>query len=293
MNIIELWLIFAVLSVICKSWFWTIQKKYLDDNVSPYTTAYISSVYGALITVPLAMWDIIYNSVEVTVFTIGILILFGIAESLYFLIYLFALNNLNASIASPLKKSKPVFIGILEPIILSASISLSLLGSAFLTTIGGVLTIVGSNDSLDSYKNDLTKIGLLFAFLSLFMGIMMSLISRYGTSQISPFVFGAGVTIIMSIVTRLLLYRSDIKEMSIGLKSKKGVILGTVGGFRSVFVWLAYSLIVATAVSTVTQTTLIIDVILAKYYLNEDISRTQWVGILIIFIGSLIAITVV
>lgn len=293
MNIIELWLIFAVLSVICKSWFWTIQKKYLDDNVSPYTTAYISSVYGALITVPLAMWDIIYNSVEVTVFTIGILILFGIAESLYFLIYLFALNNLNASIASPLKKSKPVFIGILEPIILSASISLSLLGSAFLTTIGGVLTIVGSNDSLDSYKNDLTKIGLLFAFLSLFMGIMMSLISRYGTSQISPFVFGAGVTIIMSIVTRLLLYRSDVKEMSIGLKSKKGIILGTVGGFRSVFVWLAYSLVVATAVSTVTQTTLIIDVILAKYYLNEDISRTQWVGILIIFIGSLIAITVV
>lgn len=293
MNIIELWLIFAIISVICKSWFWTIQKKYLDDDVSPYTTAYISSVYGALITVPLAMWDITYNSVELTVFTIGILILFGIAESLYFLIYLFALNNLNASIASPLKKSKPVFIGIFEPILLSASIPLSLLGSALLTTIGGVLTIVGSNDSLDSYKNDLTKIGLLFAFLSLFMGVMMSLISRYGTSQISPFVFGAGVTIVMSIVTRILLYKSDVKKMSIGLKSKKGVILGTVGGFRSVFVWLAYSLIVATAVSTVTQTTLILDVILAKYYLNEDISRTQWIGVFIIFIGSLIAITVV
>lgn len=293
MNIIELWLIFAIISVICKSWFWTIQKKYLDDDVSPYTTAYISSVYGALITVPLAMWDITYNSVELTVFTIGILILFGIAESLYFLIYLFALNNLNASIASPLKKSKPVFIGIFEPILLSASIPLSLLGSALLTTIGGVLTIVGSNDSLDSYKNDLTKIGLLFAFLSLFMGVMMSLISRYGTSQISPFVFGAGVTIVMSIVTRILLYKSDVKKMSIGLKSKKGVILGTVGGFRSVFVWLAYSLIVATAVSTVTQTTLILDIILAKYYLNEDISRTQWIGVFIIFIGSLIAITVV
>lgn len=293
MGIIELWIVFAILSVICKSWFWTIQKKYLDDDISPYTTAYISSVYGALITVPLAVWDIIYNSVELTVFTIAILILFGIAESLYFLIYLFALNNLNASIASPLKKSKPVFIGIFEPILLSASISLSLLGSAFLTTIGGVLAIVGSNDSLGSYKNDLTKIGLLFAFLSLFMGIVMSLTARYGTSQISPFVFGAGVTIIMSIVTRMLLYNSDVDQMSIKIRSKKGITLGIVGGFRSVFVWLAYSLIVATAVSTVTQTTLILDAILAKYYLNEDISRTQWFGIFIIFIGSLIAITVV
>jgi drug/metabolite transporter (DMT)-like permease len=293
MNIIDLWVVFAILSVICKTWFYTLQKKYLDDNVNPYTTAYISSLYGAIVTIPFALWDIIYNDVSVSLNLVFILILFGIAESIYFLVYLFALNNLNASIASPLKKSKPVFIGLFEPIILTANISLSLLLSALLTTLGGVLTVLGSNDSLNSYKNDLTKIGLIFAILSLFMGVTMSLISRYGASNISPFVFGAGVTIVMTITTRILLYRSEVKNMSIKVNSKKGIMLGLLGAFRSVFVWLAYSLVVATAVSTLTQSTLIIDIILAKYYLKEDISRTQWAGIFIIFIGSIIAILVV
>lgn len=291
--IIEIWVVFALLAVICKTWFYTLQKKYLNDDVNPYTTAYISSVYGSIITIPFAVWDIIYNDINISGSLILILIVFGIAESIYFLVYLFALNNLNASIASPLKKSKPVFVGIFEPIILSASISVSLLVSAVLTTSGGIVTVLGSDDSLDSYKNELTKIGLVFAVLSLFMGVAMSLISRYGASEISPFVFGAGVTIVMTINTRILLYQSEVENMSIKLRSRKGVILGFLGALRSVFVWIAYSLVVATAVSTVTQSTLIIDVILAKYYLKEDVSKSQWFGIFIIFIGSLIAILVV
>lgn len=293
LEFIEIWVVFTILAVLFKTWFYILQKKFLDENVSPYTTSYISSFYGALITIPLAVWDIVYNNIDFTFSLIPILILFGVAESLYFLIYLFALNNLNISIASPIKKSKSVFVGLAEPLILTAQIPIMLLGSAFLASIGGVMSVAGSDDKFDTYKNDLTKIGILFAVLTLFMGVAMSLISRYGASEISPYVFGAGITTTMLIITKFLLYNSDVEEKSIKIRSKKGLILGTVGGLRSVTVWIAYSLVVATAVSTLTQTTLILDAIIAKYYLNENVTRIQFIGIILIFIGSIIAILVV
>jgi drug/metabolite transporter (DMT)-like permease len=292
-NIVQFWFVFALIAVFCKTWFYVLQKKYLDDDVSPYTTAYIASLYGAIIVTPLATIEIALGYVSLDLYLIPLLILFGILESIYFLVYLFALQNLNLSIASPVKKSKPVFVGITEPIILGAYIPLVLIGASILATIGGVMSVFGTDDSIDSYKNDITKIGLFFAFITLVFSVTMSLVSRYGTSEISPFVFGAGVMITMTVITRILLYDSDVENMKINLTSKKGFTLGIVGAFRSIFVWIAYSLIIATAVSIVTQTTLILDVLLAKYYLDEDVTRVQMFGIVLIFIGSIIAITIV
>ena len=292
MSIAQFWFVFAMIAVVCKTWFYVLQKKYLDDDVSPYTTSYISSLYGMIITVPLAVYEIIFYEVELSLVLIPLLAFFGILESLYLLVYLFALKNLNLSIASPVKKSKPIFVGLVEPLVLSAYIPLSLIGASALATIGGVMSVFGTDDSVDSYKNDITKTGLFFAGLTLIFSVTMSIISRYGASEISPFVFGAGITITMTVVTRILLHRSDIDDKSIKSTSQRGFILGTVGAFRSVFVWTAYSLMVATAVSVVTQSTLLFDVILAHYYLNEDVTTVQKLGIVLIFIGSIIAIII-
>lgn len=292
MDILQAWVFFAVVAVVCKSGYYLLQKKYLDNDISPYTTAYISAFYGSIITFPLALWDIINNGIEITVSLIGLLILFGIAESVYLLIYLFALNNLNLSIASPFKKSKPAFLAFVEPFILSAVLSPILVISSITAALGGVLTVVGSADSLDTYKNDITKIGLFFALLTLIASTGISLISRFGTSEISPFVFGFGVSVTMLVVTRLLLFQSDVSEKALKIQSREGLYLGTIGGLRSVFVWMAYSLATATAVSTVTQSTLILDVLLANYYLDENVTRLQTVGIVIIFSATLIAIII-
>lgn len=290
MDIPQVWVFFAIVAVVCKSGYYLLQKKYLNDNVSPYTTAYISAFYGSIITFPLAVWDILINEIQITLPLIGLLILFGIAESMYLLIYLFALNNLNLSIASPFKKSKPAFLAFIEPFILSAVLSPLLVISAIIAALGGVLTIVGSADSLDTYKNDITKIGLFFAFLTVIASTGISLISRFGTSEISPFVFGFGVSATMLVITRILLFQSGVSEKALKVQSKEGIYLGVIGGFRSVFVWIAYSLATATAVSTVTQATLILDVLLAKYYLNENITRLQTAGIITIFSATLVAI---
>lgn len=292
MSIAQFWFVFAMIAVVCKTWFYVLQKKYLDDDVSPYTTSYISSLYGMIITVPLAVYEIMFYEVELSLLLIPLLIIFGILESIYLLVYLFALKNLNLSIASPVKKSKPIFVGLVEPVILGAYIPLSLIGASVLATVGGVMSVFGTDDSIDSYKSDITKTGLFFAGLTLIFSVTMSIISRYGASEISPFVFGAGITVTMTIVTRILLYRSDVDNKAIETTSRKGFVLGIVGAFRSVFVWVAYSLMVATAVSVVTQSTLFFDVILAHYYLKEEVTNVQKLGIVLIFIGSVIAIII-
>lgn len=245
-----------------------------------------------IITVPLAVYEIMFYEVELSLLLIPLLIIFGILESIYLLVYLFALKNLNLSIASPVKKSKPIFVGLVEPVILGAYIPLSLIGASVLATVGGVMSVFGTDDSIDSYKSDITKTGLFFAGLTLIFSVTMSIISRYGASEISPFVFGAGITVTMTIVTRILLYRSDVDNKAIETTSRKGFVLGIVGAFRSVFVWVAYSLMVATAVSVVTQSTLFFDVILAHYYLKEEVTNVQKLGIVLIFIGSVIAIII-
>lgn len=287
---LDIWIFFAVIAVAFKSTYYLLQKKYLDDDVSPYTTAYISSVYGSVLIAPLAVWDIVMKNIEITWALVGILIAFGIVESLYLLVYLFALNNLNLSIASPFKKSKPAVLAFVEPIILSTILSPLIAIAAIFTAFGGVLTVVGSSDSLDTYKKDITKIGLFFAVLTVILSTAMSLISRFGASQISPFVFGFGVSVTMMFVTRFLIYHNNITRDSITVRSKNGFYLGFVGALRSISVWIAYSLAAATAVSTITQATLILDTLLAKYYLEEDITRVQTVGISIIFIATLVVI---
>lgn len=292
MNIAQFWFVFAIVAVVCKTWFYVLQKKYLDDDVSPYTTSYISSLYGMIITVPLAIFEILFYNVEVSLILIPVLVFFGILESIYLLVYLFALKNLNLSIASPVKKSKPVFVGLIEPIILGAYIPISLIAASLLATIGGVMSVFGTDSSVDDYKDDITKKGLLFALLTLMFSVTMSIVSRYGASEISPFIFGAGITVTMTVVTRILLYRSDVDNTSIKLTSTEGFTLGVVGAMRSVFVWVAYSLMVATAVSVVTQSTLFLDVILAHYYLNERVTKIQKIGIGLIFLGSLLAIII-
>lgn len=292
MNIAQFWFVFAIVAVVCKTWFYVLQKKYLDDDVSPYTTSYISSLYGMIITVPLAIFEILFYNVEVSLILIPVLVFFGILESIYLLVYLFALKNLNLSIASPVKKSKPVFVGLIEPIILGAYIPISLIAASLLATIGGVMSVFGTDSSVDNYKDDITKKGLFFALLTLMFSVTMSIVSRYGASEISPFIFGAGITVTMTVVTRILLYRSDVDNTSIKLNSTEGFTLGVVGAMRSVFVWVAYSLMVATAVSVVTQSTLFLDVILAHYYLNERVTKIQKIGIGLIFLGSLLAIII-
>lgn len=293
MSIAQFWFLFAIVAVVCKTWFYVLQKKYLDDDVSPYTTSYISSLYGSIITVPLAIIEIVFYDVDVSLILVPILIFFGILESIYLLVYLFALKNLNLSIASPVKKSKPVFVGLIEPVILGAYIPLSLIGASLLATVGGVMSVFGTDSSIDDYKKDITTKGLFFALLTLIFSVTMSIVSRYGASEISPFIFGAGITVTMTVVTRILLYRSDVEDMKFKISSREGFTLGTVGALRSVFVWVAYSLMVATAVSVVTQSTLFLDVILAYYYLDEDVTKIQKIGIVLIFAGSILAIIIV
>ena len=293
MTIAQFWFVFAIIAVVCKTWFYVLQKKYLDDDVSPYTTSYISSLYGSIITIPLAIIEIVFYSVDFSLILVPLLIFFGVLESIYFLVYLFALNNLNLSIASPIKKSKPVFVGLIEPVILGAYIPISLIGSSILATVGGIMSVFGVDSSIDDYKQDITTKGLFLALLTLIFSVTMSIVSRYGASEISPFIFGAGITVTMTVVTRILLYRSDVDNIKFKISSREAFTLGTVGALRSVFVWVAYLLMVATAVSVVTQSTLFLDVILAHYYLNEDISRIQKVGIVLIFASSILAIIIV
>lgn len=290
MKVVQIWLVFALLSVLCKSWFYILQKSHLDDNVSPYTTAYISSFYASLITLPLALIEYLYSDVPIDASTILVLVIFGVLECTSFYVYLFALNNLNLSIASPFKKSKPVLVGLVEPVALKSRVPISVLVSSFLATIGGILSVIGSNDSTNSYRDDITKVGIFFSLLSLVFSSIMSLVSRFGASEISPFIFGAGVSLTMLIVSRTVLQVSEVDDRGINVISKDGAMLGIVGGFRSVFVWVAYSLMIATVVSIVTQATLILDIILARYYLKEEITKTQIIGILIILIGSIVAI---
>lgn len=286
-------MLFALISVFFKTIFYVLQKKYIDDDVSPYTTAYVSSLYGCIIITPLAFVDVFYMGTDINFGIVLLLIFFGLFESAYLLFYLFALKNLNLSIASPVKKSKPVFIGLAEPVILGAKIPFELLASSGFATVGGFLAVFGSDGDFDEYKNDLTKIGILFALITLFLSVGISLISRYGTSEISPFVFGSGILLTTTVVTRFMLFYSNVEERKIKIRSKKGLKLGITGSFRSISVWMAYSLIVATAVSTITQMTLIFDVLLASYLLDEDVNKTQWAGVLLILIGSIAAIIII
>lgn len=285
------WLVLALLAVAGKTAYYLLQKQLIDGDDSSAKLGFISAFYGVLFITPIGAYKLITNTAEYDLTVIGIIVALGCVEVLGLVVYLEALGATDISIASPLKKSKPVLISVLEPFVLGIVFNPLLILGASLTGLGGFVVLADDLD-YNSLKKKLTEKGPLLAIAAALIYTLLSLGSRFGNSSVGPFVFGGIVMATMLVgFTALLRYWNEPLPTT-ELAKKEYIAVGITGIGRSLFVWAAYALASATLVSSITQLTILLDVLIGGYLFSEENIVQKSIGATMILIGVLVVLLV-
>jgi len=286
-----LWLILALLAVVGKTTYYLLQKKLLGEDESSVQLGFVSAVYGFIFIAPIGAYQIIQSTIQLNIDTILIIIGLGIIELIGLLVYLEALNATEISIASPIKKSKPVLVSILEPFILGIMFNPILILAASLTGIGGFVVLADELD-LQSLRKRLNSRGPKLAILAALLYTVLSLGSRFGNEAVGPFIFGGILFTIMLIGYYILLKYLGQSVPKQSLLSKDYALVGITGVSRSIFVWGAYALASATVITSVTQLTILLDVLIGGHLFSEGNIKQKTVGSVMILIGVIFVVLI-
>lgn len=305
-----LWIIFALLAVVGKTGYYTLQKRlldgkksalsvgrftipaaYFDADVTSLELSYIASVYGLLILAPMGAYSYVTSPPDVPWTVWAIVVGLGGLELIGLWMYLHALSLCDMSIASPMKRMKPTFVAVFEPIVLGIPFSGALLAAAASTGFGGYIVLMKGRNLLAPFKR-LLEPGPALALGTAVVYAVLSLGSRFGNTRLSPAIFGTLVFGVMAVGYWIIL-RSKHQTMSArDIARKPFALVGAVGAFRSVMIWSAYALAAATLVSIVAQLTIILDVLVGGKLLHEGNTRQRLLGAVMIFGGVLIAVLI-
>jgi drug/metabolite transporter (DMT)-like permease len=289
-DFIPIWLLLALLAVFGKTTYYILQKKLLDeDSASSSELGYVTAIYGLVLLSPFFFYKLFFEGLSISIVNVLIIACLGLLELFGLLVYLRALKETQISIASPIKKAKPVLISVIEPIILSISFSPVIVVASSLTGVGGFL-VLAEDLNWKSLRERLSERGPKLAIGAMIIYALLSLGSRFGNSTVGPIVFGFIVFSVMTVGYYGMLKRKSVSPPKSELISRDYVLVGITGVLRSVLVWGAYALASATVVSSVTQLTILLDVIIGGTLFNEGDLRKKIVGSVMILIGVLVVI---
>lgn len=294
-SLIPLWLIFALLAVFGKSVYSYLQKVFLDTNTnneSPYRIGYISSIYGTLFVGPVGLWYVLVHDVTMSAGALAFLAGLGLFEVVALSVFMSSLAETDLGIASALKKLSPALVALLEPVLLGTDLDHRVVLAAFLTGIGAYTVLLNSKDVLAPFKRILDDRGVALALLATLFYALLAITSRVGATTFSPYVFGASVYTTMVVGFAVAHYqtagRAAFLSTSRAAFTPRYVPLGFAAAFRSLTVWIAYSLTAATHVASITTLVVVIDIIAGGALLEEERIGQRLVGASLIVTGVVI-----
>lgn len=170
---LELWVAVALLSAGLRTCQSTLSK-WLTDGSTGLELAWATATLGALFLAPFAAWQVVQEPVPLSVSVIVIAVVAGCIELAGFYAWLEALSVDDLSIVSPLRQTVPIFVVVLEPILLGVAFDPRIAIGALLAAVGAYIVLVDNTGFLAplarvSGKGPQLALGsaLLFAFASI------------------------------------------------------------------------------------------------------------------------------
>lgn len=288
---LELWLVFALISVVAKTGYYATQKQRVGDE-SAIRLVFIPAVYGALLYAPIAGWYFSQNDVSVSSAVIGVIVVGSFIETLATILFVNILDEVDIGIATTIKGSSVVFVALFEPLVLSAEYSIPILLGAILTVIGLAIT---SSENMDGgllstrLSSSLTfRASVILAFI-LFTYVALALISRFGNSNVPSVVYGGLYFPLLAFWALLpLAYSGDVPALR-DFTKYRNLKLGGWGVGRSA-IWGAFALASASAVTVTSRLVIPAQIIVGTYYFKEQNGWRRLVGGAIVVLGAALAI---
>lgn len=262
-----------------------IARKHVSIDFSSVEIGYIGQVYGAVLLSPLAIWRYLEVGMKLKpgVLTALLISTIVIISSTY--LYIEALRITDISVTEPLRNTSPIFVALLEPLILGIDFKTLILGAAFLGSAGAYILV--AKDSLLTPLENMKNKGALISVLVAFILAIYSIAQRFGATNTDPFLF-----IYLSYITSLIGFWIWKRRESEGIKlesyfRKDVFALGTVTAFGVIAGIFAYSTISASEVTVIKQTSAVFGVLIGGRFFKEDDLTRKLIGAVVIMLGVL------
>lgn len=258
-------------------------RKHVSRDFSSIEIGFLGQVYGSVLLFPVAAWMYLEHGF---VWNLGVLLALlvsaGVVISTTYL-YIEALRISDLSVTEPLKQTAPLFVAVLEPIILSTSFRSTIALGAVLGTLGAYV-MVTKDSFLKPVENIMDK-GALLTLLVAFILSIWAIASRFGATNTNPLLF-TYATYLVSLPGFWIWKKKNSEKTDPSDIFRKDVFaLGTVTAVSAVIGIYAYSLISASEVTIVQQTSGIFGVIIGGRFFSETDLLKKLIGALIIVSG--------
>lgn len=265
-----------------------IARKHISKDFTSIEIGYIGQVYGAILILPFASWRYAQVGINITPGILTALFISTVVVLASTYLYIEALRITDISVTEPLRNTSPIFVALMEPLILGIKFETLVLAAAVLGSAGAYILV--SKDSLLTPIENMRNRGALLSILVAFILGLYSIAQRFGATNADPLIF-----IYLTYVTSLIGFWMWKKHEGTEIKTKtyfrKDVfILGTVTAIGVVAGIYAYSFITASETTVIKQTSAIFSVLIGgKFFKEADLFR-KTIGALIIIAGVILVI---
>lgn len=276
---LELWIIVGIVAVLLKTSYQSMQKKLVSSFDSVHlaqSATLVSSVIFGMIVLYLSPAPPNVNEILLSSFS-GLLLggaLWAFNKSM---------ETTDLSVASPLQQTIPVFVIVIEPLILSnLDYTLQAALAALVTTVGAYIVVIEPKSPLKPLR-EITNSGPLLAVLTAVLLALNSIVSHSVTQSLSVWNFLLISTFCGFLI--LTLSRRKLPSLEVGNLSYGLVYTGNLA-----FSILTLSLVVASTATVFFRLSLALNVLVGFFVFNEQNIIIRAIGSVVIILGVVLTI---
>ncbi len=286
-TIIELGVVVALLASLVSALRDAFQKK-LTDGFTSVEIGFIGQVYGVVLLAPLTLYVYLTSEAVMTSTVFLSILVVSTCIVLAFYFFIEALRDTDISIVSPLRRSTPIVVALLEPLVLGVSYRSVVLLAGALGTVGAYV-LMADEGFMEPILN-LRERGAQMALASTFVFAISAISLRYGTTNYDTILFTYLVYLLGLVGFWFLMVGGSHSVSRPDYLDSDMIWMGSLNTVAAVMTFYAFSLISASEVTIVKQTTGIFGILVGGAYFRESELLRKLIGTLIVIAGVVLVV---
>lgn len=282
----EIWVLTALAAAVLSSAKSTVQKL-LTEDYNSVEIGYIAGILGVFFLAPVGVWGYIHGGLPRSVAILGV-IGSGLGNVIGVYLYLEALRIEDISVVSPFRRTTPVIVAVLEPLLLGISYSASILVGALFTVMGGYVVMVDGRNFLSPFKRPGRGVMLALSIAFLYAGVAIA--ERYVLQEMNSLLFTFLVWVVIAAGYSTLMRKNGHVIDRQVFRQPVIVLIGLAASLGSIAIFYSLSLASASQVITVKQSVVIFNVLIGGFLFSEKNIIRKLLGSILILAGIVLVI---
>lgn len=280
----SLWLLTGIVTAVFISAV-TLMQKHLTERYTSLELSFVSSLLAAVFLLPFGAvsWG---DGVAFTPVLGAAVLAVGVANTVGVYAFLRALEIGDISVASPLRQTLPVFVAVMEPLILMMPYRLPVLLGAGLASVGAYVTLIEPSKPFKPLKRLQGK-GPLLALASAFFLAVGAIAAKFAVDRMAIGVFVVLVFALQTAGYWAVIRLQGRQVRTVTVWTRPLLLLGVLTAVRQVLIFATIRLSTAAEATILFRIAILMDILVGYWLFKEQHIRYRLVGGAFIFAGVL------